>query len=123
MATSFRPQSAAGKIGWNIAEPQSVRLRVWLLAGFLALAFGGLGARLWYLQVLEGEGYLAQAQRNRVLVSAFARAARFDSRPQRKKSFPTSRAAHAVAVVPAALPSEKVTQRDARKFCEPWAIC
>ena len=106
MATSFRPQSAAGKIGWNIAEPQSVRLRVWLLAVFLAIAFGGLGARLWYLQVFEGENYLAQAKRNRVR-SVPLPAPRGLILDRNGTVLATSRAAHAVAVVPAALPSAK----------------
>jgi penicillin-binding protein 2 len=106
MATSFRPQSGAGKIGWNIAEPQSVRLRVWLLAGFLALAFVGLGARLWYLQVFEGESYLAQAKRNRVRRVPLP-APRGLILDRHGKVLATSRAAHAVAIVPAALPSAK----------------
>ena len=107
MATSFRPNnSVQDKIGWNIAEPQRVKVRVWILAGVLALAFGGLAARLWYLQILQGGTYLAQAQRNRVRRVPLP-APRGLILDRNGKLLATSRAAHAVAVVPAALPSAK----------------
>lgn len=106
MATSFRPASVPDKIGWSIAEPHGVKVRVWILVGLLAVAFSGLAARLWYLQILQGGSYLAQAQRNRVRRVPLP-APRGLILDRNGKVLATSRAAHAVAVVPAALPSAR----------------
>lgn len=98
------PRSVEDKIGWSIAHPRRVRWRAWGAVALLLLIFIGLGARLWYLQILQGEIYLAQAQRNslrRVLLPA-PRGLILDRRGQ---VLATSRAAHAIAVIPAALPS------------------
>jgi len=115
MATSFRPNnSVQDKIGWNITEPQRVKVRVWILAGVLALAFGGLAARLWYLQILQGGTYLAQAQRNRVRRVPLP-APRGLILDRNGKLLATSRASHAVAVVPAALPSARTQPKEREK--------
>lgn len=99
-------RSVERKIGWEILNSQRVRWRAWAMALALLLVFVGLGARLWYLQILEGDKYLAQAQRNslrRVPLPA-PRGMIIDRRGQ---ILATSRAAHAIAVVPAALPSAR----------------
>lgn len=114
MATSFRPNSVQDKIGWNITEPQRVKVRVWMLAAILAVAFGGLAARLWYLQILQGGTYLAQAQRNRVRRVPLP-APRGLIVDRHGNLLATSRAAHAVAVVPAALPSARSQPKEREK--------
>lgn len=43
-------------------------IRVVVAGVFAALCFGGLGARLWYLQVVRYEGLAARADRNRIAV-------------------------------------------------------
>lgn len=99
-------RSAEKKIGWEILNLRRVRWRAWGMCFLLLFTFLGLGARLWYLQILEGEKYLSQAQRNslrRVPLPA-PRGMIIDRRGQ---ILATSRAAHAVAVVPAALPSAR----------------
>src|ERR671936_548629 len=39
-------------------------LRIALLGGIALVAFGGIFFRLWYLQVLSGDKYLAEARNN-----------------------------------------------------------
>ncbi len=106
MRTYFRPRANTGKIGWNITDPQGIRKRSWILVGVLALVFGLLGGRLWYLQVLNGSSYFAQAQRNSVR-RVHLPAPRGLILDRNGKVLATSRAAHAVAVIPAALPSAR----------------
>ena len=106
MRTYFRPQANTGKIGWNITNPQDIKKRSWLLVGVLALLFSLLGARLWYLQVLQGSSYFAQAQRNSVRRVPLP-APRGLILDRNGKVLVTSRAAHTVAVIPAALPSAR----------------
>lgn len=49
-------------------QKRRILLRVWV-AGILALmCFGGLGVRLWYLQVVRYEGLAARADQNRIAV-------------------------------------------------------
>lgn len=49
-------------------QKRRILVRVWV-AGILALiCFGGLGARLWYLQVVRYEGLAARADQNRIAV-------------------------------------------------------
>ena len=45
------------------------RMRVGAAAGFILLAFGLLGARLFYLQVFKYEELAAQAESNRIAVA------------------------------------------------------
>lgn len=53
----------------NHHQKRRVLLRLWV-AGILALiCFGGLGARLWYLQVVRYEGLAARADQNRIAVA------------------------------------------------------
>lgn len=49
-------------------QKRRILVRLWV-AGILALiCFGGLGARLWYLQVVRYEGLAARADQNRIAV-------------------------------------------------------
>ncbi len=94
------------KGGWTIADPTGVRHRALLCGGVLVVIFGLLMARLWYLQVVQGATYLAQAHQNQtrdVPISA-PRGLMLD---RNGVVLATSRSSHAVAVVPAALPSAR----------------
>jgi penicillin-binding protein 2 len=94
------------KTGWTISEPQTVRRRVFTCVAVLSVIFMLLLARLWYMQVVQGEAYLAQAQSNQtrdVPISA-PRGLIVD---RNGVVLATSRATHAIAVVPAALPSSR----------------
>ncbi|MBV9866051.1 MAG: penicillin-binding protein 2 [Abitibacteriaceae bacterium] len=106
MAITHRPFPLEEKRGWGIADPSQVRRRAWLCVGILCLAFGGLLARLWYLQVVEGAEMLAQAQHNRIKRVPLP-APRGLVLDRHLEVLATSRASHSVAVVPAALPSAK----------------
>src|SRR5690606_14161817 len=52
--------------GWNIQQPRRLHRRVWIVMVVLFLCFVGLFARLWFLQVVHGADFLAQAERNRM---------------------------------------------------------
>jgi penicillin-binding protein 2 len=106
MATTLRPAGIDEKGGWSVLDPNCVKYRVWIGSGILLLAFLGLLARLWFLQIAQGESYLAQAQRNRVRRVPLP-APRGLILDRNGKVLATSRAAHSIAVVPAALPSRK----------------
>ena len=100
------PPRLSEKGGWTVSDPARVRLRATLCVLALCIAFGGLLARLWYLQVVQGSYYLAQAQRNRT-ENVPLPAPRGLITDRHGTVLATSRAAHSVAVVPAALPSAK----------------
>jgi penicillin-binding protein 2 len=57
-----------GDGSWNKdrREPEQLQRRVAILGGIALIAFGVILFRLWYLQVLSGDRYLAEAQGNRV---------------------------------------------------------
>lgn len=57
-----------GDGSWNNDRPRPRQLqrRVALLGGVALIAFGVILFRLWYLQVLTGDRYLAEAQGNRI---------------------------------------------------------
>jgi penicillin-binding protein 2 len=96
----------ADKSGWGIADPGLIKRRAWMGAGFLFLAFGGLLARLWFLQVVKGDEMLALAAQNRIRQVPLT-APRGLILDRNSKVLATSRVSHSVAVVPAALPSAK----------------
>lgn len=50
----------------NRTEPATLQRRIAILGGIALIAFGVILFRLWYLQVLSGDRYLAEAQGNRV---------------------------------------------------------
>ena len=64
-------------------NPQ-LALRVAILGGIALVMFGVIFFRLWYLQVLSGDRYLAEANNNRVREIKVAGAARQDRGPQRQ---------------------------------------
>ncbi len=94
------------RTGWATANVALVRNRA--LAGtiFLALAFFGLLARLWFLQVFHGPDFLAQAQNNR-LRDVPLTAPRGVILDRNGVVLATSRVTHSISLVPAALPSPK----------------
>ena len=61
-------------------------LRVAILGGVALVMFAIVFFRLWYLQVLSGDHYLAEANDNRVREIKVAGAARRDRRPQRPRA-------------------------------------
>ena len=83
-------------------SPQ-LALRVAILGGLAMAMFAIIFFRLWYLQVLTGEQYVAQANANRVrdLPVAAPRGQILDREGQ---AIVTSRVTNAVQIVPSALP-------------------
>jgi penicillin-binding protein 2 len=114
MATTLRPGGIDEKSGWGILDPACVKHRVWIAAAVLLLAFLGLLARLWFLQIAEGASFLAQAERNRVRRVPLP-APRGLILDRNGKVLATSRAAHSIAVIPAALPSRKSDPQERAK--------
>jgi penicillin-binding protein 2 len=106
MATTLRPAGLDDKSGWTALDPTATKYRVWIGALVLLLAFLGLLARLWFLQIASGASFLAQAQRNRVRRVPLP-APRGLIVDRNGRVLVTSRATHSIAVVPAALPSRK----------------
>ncbi len=92
--------------GWKIGDPQTVRRRVFVCAGFLIVVFALLLTRLWYLQVVQGQQYLALAQNNRTRQVPLS-APRGLILDREGRVLATSRATHSIAVVPAALPTRR----------------
>ncbi len=108
MATILPPSGKfrATGAGWDIADALKVRRRALWGIGFLCLAFFGLLARLWFLQVVRGGEYMVQAQRNRIARVPFE-APRGLILDRRGAILATSRSQHSVALVPGTLPSKK----------------
>ncbi len=106
MAVPTSPYRVKEKSGWAIADPTGVRRRVLMCLLALALAFFGLLLRLWYLQVVRGASYLAQAQVNRTKKVPLS-APRGLITDRNGVVLATSRVSHSVAIVPAALPSQR----------------
>ena len=59
-------------------------LRVAVLGGIALVMFAVIFFRLWYLQVLSGDKYLAEANNNRIREVRVPGAARRDPRPKRR---------------------------------------
>lgn len=78
----------------------------------LGVCFAVMGAKLYSLQVVQGAGFLAQAQRNRLARVSIA-APRGVLLDRRGEILATTRAVHALSVVPALLPSKR-RQKDER---------
>ena len=95
MAVPVSPYRVKEKSGWAIADTQCVRRRVLICLIVLCCAFAGLLARLWYLQVVRGAQYLAQAQNNR-LENVPLSAPRGLVLDRNLKILATSRATHSV---------------------------
>lgn len=103
MAVSSRPRR---RTGWAIVDEATVRRRVWICAAALGVAFFGLTARLWFLQVVRGSDYLVQAQQNRLRHVPLP-APRGLILDRHNRVLATSRVRHSISVVPAALPSAR----------------
>jgi penicillin-binding protein 2 len=107
--------------GWNIQEPQHLHRRVWAVMVILVFCFAGLLARLWFLQIVHGDDYLAQAQRNRMRKVPLP-APRGLILDRNGKVLATSKASHSIAVVPAALPSAKSESKQRAKVLSSLAF-
>ena len=103
MAVSSRPQRRAG---WSILDSKTLKQRVWMCVAVLGLAYFGLIARLWYLQVVRGSDLLAQAQTNRLRHVPLP-APRGLILDRNNVVLATSRVRHSISIVPAALPSAR----------------
>ena len=79
-------------------------LRVAVIGSFALAMFAIIFFRLWFLQVLSGDQYLAQASVNRVRDIAIPAPARRDPRPQRQHSRRQPSRAIAVQLSPPDLP-------------------
>jgi penicillin-binding protein 2 len=90
-------------------SPQ-LALRVAIISGVAMVMFGVIFFRLWYLQVLSGEQYVAQANANqsRELPIAAPRGEILDREGQ---SIVTSTTTNAVQIVPSALPPAGAPRR------------
>lgn len=103
MAVSSRPRR---RTGWAITDSKTVKQRVWICALVLSVAFFALLARLWFLQVVRGGDYLAQAQANRLRQIPLP-APRGLILDRHNEVLATSRLRHSISIVPAALPSAR----------------
>ena len=83
-------------------SPQ-LALRVAIVGGIAMVIFGVIFFRLWYLQVLSGEKYVAQANANRVRDLPIA-APRGEILDREGQPIVSSRTTNAVQIVPSALP-------------------
>ena len=95
-------------------EPSSSRLgrRVALLGAMAFVLFGLLLLRLWYLQVLEGDGYLAKANDNQIREVAIA-APRGRIVDRSGRILVDSRPSTAIVVLPGRLPDAGTPERAA----------
>ena len=84
-------------------SPQ-LALRVAVLGGLALAIFAIIFFRLWYLQVLTGEQYVAQANANRVRDLPIP-APRGQILDREGQAIVTSRVTNAVQIVPSALPA------------------
>ena len=108
MATALPPAGKVSRLppGWEVERPAFLKRRARFLMIVLSAAFGIMGAKLYSLQVVQGAGFVAQAQRNRLARVSIA-APRGVVLDRRGNTLVTTRAAHAVSVVPALLPSAR----------------
>ncbi len=92
---------------WNRerANPEQFHPRVALIGGFGLVIFAIIFFRLWYLQVLSGDRYLAEAQGNRVR-EITVQAPRGEIRDRDGKVMVTSRTALALQVRAEELPED-----------------
>jgi len=101
--TSSVPNSGPG---WEIADSSLIRRRAFVSLLVLALAFFALLLRLYYLQVISGNGFVSKAQSNR-LRPVEVPAPRGLITDRNGVILATSRALHSVAIVPGLLPSAR----------------
>src|ERR687886_2427667 len=91
-------------------SPQ-LALRVAIVGGVALVMFGIIFFRLWYLQVLSGNHYLAEANNNRVrdIVRQAPRGRIVD---RNGRVLVDNRSGYAVVVSPAKLPQNPTKRRD-----------
>lgn len=106
MAAPFPTRRVHDRSGWSISDPNEVRKRFFICAATLLLVFFLLLVRLWFLQIVRGNEMLALAQGNRIKDVPLS-APRGLILDRHDAVLATSRTAHSVAVVPAALPSAR----------------
>jgi penicillin-binding protein 2 len=97
-----RPRDRSG-IGQRTPVSPQLALRVAIVGGVAMVMFGVIFFRLWYLQVLSGEQYVAQANANRVREIPIA-APRGQILDRTGQPIATSTVTNAVQIVPSALP-------------------
>ena len=92
---------------WNRdrANPAQFQARVAVIGGLALVVFAVIFFRLWYLQVLSGDRYLAEAQGNRVR-EITVQAPRGEIRDRDGKALVTSRTAQALQVRAEELPGD-----------------
>ena len=108
MATILPPSSKIRDTGagWDVTDAPKIRRRALAMTVVLGAAFFALLARLWFLQVVQGAGFAAAAQRNRIARVPFP-APRGLILDKNGAVLATSRSLHSVALVPGTLPSKK----------------
>ncbi len=87
-------------------------VRVAVLGGFAFVLFAIVFFRLWFLQVLSGEDYVAKARENRVR-KVRIEAPRGDIVDRNGRVLVKTRIAPVVQIVPGALPDAVITEADA----------
>ena len=108
MATVLPPSKSlkAADAGWEIANSSLIKRRAFWCLLALALAFFGLLARLYFLQIVRGSAFVAQARHNRLRPVTLP-APRGLITDRNGVVLATSRSQHNVAVVPGLLPSRR----------------
>lgn len=106
MATTLPPSGSIRQpsLGWTVLDTATIRKRVYAGTAVLTLAFFALLSRLWYLQVVQGAAFFAQAQRNRIAKVPLP-APRGLILDRNGAVLATSKAQHSVSIVRGTLPS------------------
>jgi len=105
-----------GDGSWNDdrSRPGVLQRRVAILGGVALIAFGVILFRLWYLQVLSGDRYLAEAQGNRVR-EITVQAPRGEIRDRDGKTLVGNRTALALQVRAEELPADRARRAEVLK--------
>src|SRR3954462_12712561 len=85
-------------------------IRIAIIGGAALVMFGIIFFRLWYLQVLSGDRYLAEANNNRVR-DIVVQAPRGQIVDRFGKTLVDNRSGYAVKINPAKLPKDGATRR------------
>jgi penicillin-binding protein 2 len=108
LATILPPSGSIARPepGWDVADRNRAKNRVYFCSILIAVAFVGLLARLYYLQIVEGDRFLARAQRNR-LETVSLQAPRGLILDRSGVPLAVTQTAHSISVVPKLLPSAR----------------
>src|SRR3954451_18067275 len=85
-------------------------IRIAIIGGAALVMFGVIFFRLWYLQVLSGDRYLAEANNNRVR-DIVVQAPRGQIVDRNGKTLVDNRSGYAVKLTPAKVPKDPVAKR------------